>query len=106
MGVRRDRRRSPNEARFVVGARVRLYWASHPLGRLVATRDQIAVSAVLGKAVLDRAHVTTVYTTRNPVRRVIAFRTDDHSGDWVWVYSFAPYRILAALEELGWEVGL
>jgi hypothetical protein len=82
------------------------FWASHPFGRLSATREQIVVNAGFGKAVLDRAHVTTVYTTRVLIRRTIAFRTDDGSGDWVFVYSFAPYRILAALEELGWEVVL
>jgi hypothetical protein len=69
-----------------------------------ATRQQIAVDAGFGKAVLDRQHVILVYTTRMLVRRAIAFETDDGSGDWVFVYSFTPYRILDRLAELGWPV--
>jgi hypothetical protein len=72
---------------------------------LSATRRLIIISAVPRKVVLEREHVVLVYTTRILVlRRVIAFETDDGSGDWVFVYSFWPYRILSRLADFDWPV--
>jgi hypothetical protein len=89
---------------FRVSARVGWYVAGWPWGRLSATPEKIIVSAVLDQALLPRTDVQSVYRGRLFVRRPIAFRTVDHSADWVFVYSPTPRRLLAALAELGWPV--
>jgi hypothetical protein len=100
-GRRRGRR---GEAKFRIGARVRLSRAGYPLGSLSATREQLIVRTGFGTQRLDRACVESVYRARRVLRKAILFQTTDKSGDWVHVYSPTPHRVLAALEDLGWPV--
>jgi hypothetical protein len=88
----------------MVGAQVGWFGATPPFGRLSATPEQIIVNAGLDDALLKRQQVQSVYRGRFFVRNVIAFQTNDHSADWVFVFSLRPRRILCALEELGWPV--
>jgi hypothetical protein len=91
---------------FAVSAQVRWWHAAFGWGGLTATAERIVISTALGGAVLEREHVTSVYRQRFLVRRVIAFRTDDGSADWVWVWPvpFRGERIMSALEDLGWPI--
>jgi hypothetical protein len=97
---------SARRVHFAVSARVRWWRAGAPWGGLTATADRIVISAVFGKAVLEREHVTSVYRQRFLARRVIAFRTDDGSADWVrvWPVPFRGERIMSALQDLGWPI--